>query len=198
MTELKDSLTKFINFPIINIYGFGSLYYGTFIEGKSDKDYIIIYDMTDSKIDYIDDNINISGYNLQEYLKLIDLCDIAILESIQHPLFITIDIGQFIINKTNLRNSISQKTDNSYVKAKKKLQDGEFYIAKKSLFHSIRIAMYATELAKDGFITNWNMRELYDRIMVLPENQEAWPIWNDIFKKEFNLAKTEFRKVAPK
>lgn len=197
MTELRDSLAKFLQYPILNIYGFGSQYYGTFVEGKSDKDFVVVCDMSDPKTEYVDDQVNISGYSLQEYKRLMDACDIAVLESSFHPLFVTVDLP-LIINKTNLRGSISQKTDHSYVKAKKKLIDGEFYVAKKSLFHSIRIALYATELAKDGVITNWNVRELYDRIMLLPEQTDAWPTWDSEFRKEFNSAKSEFRKFAPK
>jgi hypothetical protein len=58
--------------------------------------------------------------------------------------------------------------------------------------------LYATELATYGKIINWNMKELYDQIMLLPEDPTAWPIWDSQFRKIFNGVKTEFRKVAPK
>jgi hypothetical protein len=120
---LVEKLSKLVPYSILNIYRHGSMNYGTYREGQSDHDYIIIYQMEEEKTEYKDPEINITGYNQTEYIKMMNLGDMGILESYFHPIFITIDI-ELTIDKLNLRHWISQKADNSYVKAKKKLLDG--------------------------------------------------------------------------
>lgn len=186
--------------PIINIYAYGSVNYGTFIEGKSDYDYIVIFDMSESNIEYKYDDFNINGLSESEFMKEMSHGNIAILEALHKPLYETKKINM-AFELHELRNYISAKVDLAYVKAKKKLiVEHEIYVAKKSLFHALRILHYAIELATSNKIINWNMRELYDEIMLLPSEpkEETWNIWNDKYKKTFNGLKTEFRKHAPK
>ena len=191
--------------PIINVYAYGSVNYDTFIEGKSDYDYIVIFDTNESIVDIKLDDFNINGMSETVFLQKLAEADISILEALQKPLLETKHIDMNFDNFA-LRNHVSGKADNSYVKAKKKLLvEHEPYIAKKSLFHSLRMLFYAIELAEHKKIINWSMKELYDEIMSLPEIDESgkitdsvWQIWNDKYKKMFNALKTEFRKHAPK
>jgi hypothetical protein len=186
--------------PIINIYAYGSINYGTFIEGKSDYDYIVIFDMSEPNIEFKIEELNINGFSEDKFMSEMTNGNIAILEALHKPLCETKKI-EISFDLSKLRNYVSEKSDVSYVKAKKKLIiEHDIYIAKKSLFHSLRMLKYGTELAKTNKITDWNMRELYDEIMSLPEepNELSWNTWNEKYKKTFNQLKSEFKKYAPK
>ena len=56
----------------------------------------------------------------------------------------------FELNLQKLRNSVSAVCSNSYVKAKKKIKQGDVYVGLKSYYHVIRILMMYTYLAKYG------------------------------------------------
>ena len=102
------------------------------------------------------------------------------------------------IDLPKLRESISKKSSNSWVKAKKKLQplspDYAPKIGKKSAWHALRILAFGCQLAEHGKINVECMNHIYDSIMQCGE-------WADIdmqFRQTYNHLSTEFRKVAPK
>ena len=103
------------------------------------------------------------------------------------------------INVALLRESLSRKASNSWVKSKKKLQplspDYAPKIGKKSAWHALRIIMYGIQLATVGKIENIVCANgIYQSIMQCGE-------WADIdlqFRQTYNSLSTEFRKVAPK
>jgi hypothetical protein len=198
MTIIEE-LRGMIPHDIICVYQYGSKNYGTYIEGKSDSDYIVIYRMDVPYMEYKSDTINISGYNMCEYIRLMKLGEMSIIESWYRPLYVSIEI-KLDYDITELRSTVSKKTDNSYVKAKKKLTiEKDYYIAKKSLFHCLRILMYAIELLRDGQITfTIDVRSLYDDIMMLPEDPEKWQEWDTKYRPMYNGLKSEFKKYAPK
>lgn len=181
---------------VVNIYGYGSYYYGTFHEG-SDYDLIVIVNSYDKR-DIVLDDMNIHLYTMKEFMQNLDDHQIEFLEAILHPLYETQPIS-FTIDKQKLRHIISQKADNSYVKAKKKLTvEHEIYIAKKSLFHAFKMLDFASQLAVSNTITNWtHLTDLYYEIMAIP-NDSDWSVYDEKFKKRFNEAKSKFRFVAPK
>jgi len=105
----------------------------------------------------------------------------------------------FKLNLSTLRSSVSEKSNHSWVKAKKKLivpEDRAPYIAKKSLFHSFRIYQFGIQLATTGRITDYAAsNELYGRIMNTPDD---WDVIDATFRPEMQALASEFRKVAPK
>lgn len=56
----------------------------------------------------------------------------------------------FKLDLQKLRNSVSAVCSNSYVKAKKKIKQGDEYVGLKSYYHVIRILIMFTYLAKHG------------------------------------------------
>ncbi|AYV77928.1 MAG: hypothetical protein Edafosvirus3_6 [Edafosvirus sp.] len=184
---------------ILNIYGYGSINYGTFHE-KSDRDYVIIVDMKESYMEINDEKISMQIYNQEEFMKRLNDQEIQIIEALHKPIHEKLEI-KLTVDKIKLRNSISKRVDHSYVKAKQKLtKEKDFYRAKKSLFHAFRILDFAIQLCKYDEIKEWvHLKPLYDKIMTeLPEKKDSWSVWEETFKKQFNALKSEFRKVAPK
>ena len=67
-------------------------------------------------------------------------------------------LKHFELDKWKLRQEFSGISSNSWVKAKKKMtveKDLDMRCGAKSLFHSIRISMFAVQIAKHGKITQY-------------------------------------------
>lgn len=189
---------------VLNIYTYGSVVYKN-INDNSDEDYIVV--VKNNSIDFpktefnITPQIDITVYTEAEFQRLIDEHEISVLECLwlsDHLKYEEVTFG-FKLNKAKLRESISAKCSNSWVKAKKKLtveKDYDPYIAKKSLWHSIRIANFGWQIAAYGKIRWYNvMSPLYNEIMQFGNN------WNDLntkFKPIYNSALSNFRKFTPK
>ena len=101
------------------------------------------------------------------------------------------------INLARLRESISSKSSHSFVKARKKIRYGEYYIGRKSLWHSFRIIYFGIQLAKFGKIIDFTAaNHLYADIVLLDNNDEQY--YKDNYLKLHNELMTEFRQLAPK
>jgi len=215
---IEDLICKYA----ICTFPYGSHIYGTNSE-KSDIDSIYVVD--DQFVEKLDDQyvfhsdfdpvnktytdhfheINISIYGKTTFQKMCDDHHISALECIFLPDDLIKDQisdykFKFELNLQRLRKSISEKTSHSWVKAKKKFEiedDRNVYIAKKSLFHSMRIIDFGTQIAKSGKIENYHSCiELWNEIKDNPS--EIWKDYETKYKSKFNQMMSEFRKVAPK
>lgn len=112
-------------------------------------------------------------------------------------IIIDIDLGQ-------LRAMYSGFSSNSFSKAKKKLKvekDYDRYASMKSLFHCIRIPIFGTQIAKNGFISNFREANDIFHEIVNDYNKtdgEVLELIGSKYKKIRNEVSTEFRKYAPK
>jgi len=197
------------NTRVFGLYQYGSRVYGCATE-QSDFDYILVVDQPipnkEIRVEKSDINhpVNINVYNLVEFLSRIALHEVDALECAFLPkkniLFNSINFNDYIFRKDILRRSISEKASNSFVKAKKKLtveKDFNPYIGKKSLFHSLRIINFGTQIAKDGRISDYSAANNYwKEIVENPENN--WQYYKDKYQPVYNSMMTEFRKLAPK
>lgn len=198
MNQVKTYLDK--NFPNHKGFSlFGSLIYGTFKQGSSDVDVIVIEDSLHGQ------SKTQGGYDLQfiseeSFKKQLHNCDIKALEvffcdkkQIKFPL------TSSMINWETLRASISEKSSHSFVKAKKKFLDNELYVGQKSLFHSLRILTFGIQLATHKNITDFGAaNEIYSTIMNHPKNEADLLSLQQNLKQEYNRLHSEFKKVAPK
>lgn len=193
----------FLNIKINNIYSYGSVVYNTVSE-FSDEDYIIV---CDKNVDTFSiDNINITlltSESFQEklYNHKIDIMECFFVDEKYKQENINFN---FILDLNKLRRSISAVCSNSFVKCKKKLEIGEDYIGKKSLFHSLRIADYGIQIAKFGKIIDYTKPQSetlkYESFKVLLDEIMYYPTWNELKDKYQVIAnnlRTEFRIVAP-
>jgi len=117
--ELKNKLEEIFNIKIINLYGYGSAYYGTSNE-KSDLDFKVISDV-DKHIELSNDKYNLQIHSLDDFIdQLNNQHNIGFIEAYYHPIYVEVEI-EFIFVKDKLRHAISAIADNAYAKAKKKL-----------------------------------------------------------------------------
>lgn len=185
---------------ILNVYQYGSRVYGT-NRSHSDWDFIIITNRKQE--DQFSDNlINVTYFTATEFQSKLDNHEITALECYfidQKHIWKEQVKFNFKLNLSQLRHSLSAKSSNSWVKAKKKLtveKDYDLDIGKKSLFHSMRIIHYGIQIAKYKKIFE------YDACNVLfLEIMNSYNNWDKLFenyKTEYNELMTEFRLVAPK
>jgi len=185
---------------ILNIYRYGSVVYGTNTE-LSDEDFIVIIKDGLEK-DIIIDGMDLHLIPLEVFNKKLEEHDPMALECLYLP-----DSCKVLENKDlkhkidieKLRNSFSAKASNSWVKAKKKLEvekDFNVYLAKKSLFHSLRILTFGMQIASYGKIINYSAaNNFWNNIKDNPSTE--WTIYKEEFQSTYNRLKTTFRKLAP-
>jgi len=196
---------------IKGLYIYGSRLWETDDE-DSDLDYVVI--LSDSShiwevrkgghYQKESDDIDLHILSETKYKELLEDCDeMALSIYFQEYPLIKYEYS-FNINLANLRKSFSTKANNSYVKAKKKLQDGEIRIAYKSLYHSLRILDFGRKIAECS-LTNekiYDMTSFGENIEWFKQCFEVekmpWEEIHKIFKPIYNSYATEFKKLAPK
>lgn len=195
----------------ITIYQRGSVVYGTYELGVSDSDVLVVIDnschsMVDDSPRHILEIKIANGGDYQficedDFTKMVEDNSIEALECI----FSTINpddkfLKMFKLDKWKLRESVSAICSNSWVKAKKKLtveKDYDLRIAQKSLWHSMRIYMFAIQIAEHGSILNYQCaNDLWYEI----KNTEnpTWDYYKEKYQEKFNNLRSELVKLCPK
>ncbi len=101
----------------------------------------------------------------------------------------------FKLSEKSLIHNISHSVSNSWVKSKKKLEQGDYYIGIKSIFHSLRIAQFGIEFVKYGKINFDVSNQIWSEL-----NSKKWN-WGELQEKyqpTRNKLMTEFRTLVRK
>lgn len=102
------------------------------------------------------------------------------------------------LDVTKLRHALSEKASHSFVKAKKKIdKEKDYYIGRKSLFHSLRILTFGTQIAEMGAIVDYSAAN-HHWFDILNEPYYEWSWFDSKYGPVYNELATRFRKVAPK
>lgn len=181
-----------------NIYVFGSQVYGT-VNKDSDCDFIMVANTPNTNQEIRSGNFNIHVmtedqfyHNLKEHHSSTVECFFApqefrLLESVKFD---------WKPNISSLRHSFSHISSNSWVKCKKKLLQDDYYIGIKSLFHSLRIPMFGTQIATSGKIYDFSEANfIYDKIM---SKEWTWDELDTEFRELKNTILSDFRTVTTK
>lgn len=210
MIDIKDICDKLeLDIKkVSNVYKYGSHVYSTDTE-YSDTDYIIIYRQIDYQMQYHDRNPDVQAtlYNIPGFQLALDAQELTAIECfflIENDKIEKVKFN-YTLNLQKLREKISANVSNSWVKAKKKIYDGDTYIGQKSLFHCFRMIYFGTQIAQYGKIIDYtgvnfkiekygSLRNLWNEI----SNIDDWKILKDKYQKELNKDLTEFRILAPK
>lgn len=199
MHEAYQKLLQLVRDPV-NVYVYGSRAYECH-KADADFDFIVVaknLSLADP-IEY--QNINATVYSIADFKKKIDEHEISVIECLFLPRdkVLKEDIKfEFKLDIKQLRKSLSAKSSNSWVKAKKKFDvENEFYIARKSLFHSIRILLFGKQLAEQGKLTDFTVaNKHWTDIMNSPETE--WKSYKKTYQPIYNEIKSAFKKAAPK
>ena len=188
----------------LNIYRYGSHVYGT-AGPQSDVDVLMVSNIEEPYNQFSYKNFGCTVFSVEEFVKRLDEHDISMLECIFLPdnLIIKNEMDFRVsikIDKYKLRNAVSKKASNSFVKAKKKFtveEDKNIYVGKKSLFHSLRIPIFGKQIAEYGKITDYGAANHYWP-RILDCKVEDWNYYKKIYQPILNNIMSDFRRVAPK
>lgn len=187
------------------LYPYGSRVYGT-NSFNSDWDFIGIkpgvgFSEMDRGV------LNIKLMEPEHFQKLLDEHNVSALECIflSDNLILTNPPKpwNFELSLSKLRHSFSEKSSQSFVKAKKKFvapydwAAEEIKRGKKSLFHSLRILDFGIQIASFRKIVCYDTcNDLFEEIMENPSLN--WDDYQERWKPEYNRMCSEFRQLAPK
>lgn len=187
------------------LYLYGSRVYGTNTE-FSDWDYVGVQPGVGfSELER--GAIDVKLMDLEHFQKLVNDHNVSALECLFLPEEMVLVKPErpwsFNLDLSMLRRSFSQKSNQSFGKAKKKFVApydwavDEIKRGKKSLFHSLRILDFGIQIAQFGEIVCYDTcNYMYDEIM---ENESLiWEDYQNRWQPEYNRMCTEFRKLAPK
>jgi predicted nucleotidyltransferase len=200
MIKLSEVVEKSGLHPsrIQNVYIFGSQVYSTASE-ISDYDILIIAKTPYEEKELVIDNCNIHILTLDRFLEGLKQHHIGRLECLMSAqkwrLKEEINIP-IIIKESGLRHSISHTVSNSWIKSKKKLEQGDYYLGIKSLFHSLRIAMFGLQIINHGKIVDFKCANyIWEELKSKTWN---WEELNETFRPLRNKIMTDFRSVTNK
>jgi hypothetical protein len=183
--------------PVLNLYRYGSHVYGTNTP-SSDEDFIAIADRDGEIHNQPGMGFDITLYTRESFQNKLGAHAQDIMECVWLPSGMVLKAEvpvDFNLNLQTLRRSVSERSSLAWVKAKKKLIDGDVYTASKSLYHALRIADFGIQIAKDGRILNYQYQpHILQDIQSL---DPVWDIWSKVYKPHHNKLMSEFRVLAP-
>lgn len=187
----------------LNIYPYGSMVYGTYVDGQSDQDFIVIVHDGHTSIDKSQwecNNEQYSIYTASTWQEKLNRHDIDALECYFLPHYLVIQElhpFDFQLKTALLRQSISSVASNSWVKCKKKLtvqKDFAPRIGKKSLWHALRILDFGTQIMIHKRIIDYSScNAMYDDIVNGKVDQ--WGFYKSQYQPIYNAMKSEFREA---
>jgi predicted nucleotidyltransferase len=177
-----------------NVYVFGSQIYSTASE-TSDWDLLVVAKTPYPEKELVVDNFNIHILTLDRFLEGLTQQNIGRIECLMSPIILKQDIDiKWNLNIPAFRHFISHICSNSWVKAKKKLEQKDYYIGIKSLFHSLRIAIFAIQIIKYGKIVDFTAANyIWDKLI---SKNWTWQELDSEFKPLRNNLMSEFRKLT--
>lgn len=145
---------------IKNIYVFGSRVYGT-ATADSDYDVIVVANSMNEKTEIIHEDLNIHIWTPDKFIRDLKELDMHNLECIFAPDHARIMEKvnyvdkNFSINPDKMKYAAMTQSFNRFHTAKIKILDGDIHRGTKSLFHSLRILLFAQQILKYGRIEDF-------------------------------------------
>ena len=177
-------------------YVFGSRVYGTASE-NSDWDIILITKASSPEVEIKGEKLNIHVIVPDLFQKYVQDNHVKALECVLAPEWAQLmkyDCN-FVVKLKSLRHNFSHTVSNSWVKCKKKLEQGDYYIGVKSLFHSLRIANFGIQTVSNGKIDFSSMNDVWKDIV---SREWTWEELKEKYQPLRNSLMTEFRQLTEK
>lgn len=200
---LISKLSLLYKDSILSLFHYGGQVYGVGTV-NSDYDYVAVINSEKELPHYetVFDNVklDVNIYNKRSFENMVIDHEITALECLflpEYDALLSYCKYPFALSLPKLRQSISEKSSHSFVKARKKVRFGEYYIGKKSLWHSFRIIIFGIQIAKYGKIVDYRAANYLYKDIVLNESNDEEYYKNKYLSLHNNLM-TEFRKLAPK
>jgi predicted nucleotidyltransferase len=181
------------------IYVFGSRVYGT-SDYASDWDFRVIANTSNTNQEIKSGDFNIHIQTPDQFQKLLDDHHPGALECYFAPdEFKILDDYEFDFKLVipRLRHNFSHTSSNSWVKCKKKLEQDDYYVGIKSLFHSLRIPIFGQQIAKTGTIYDFSCaNDIWYKIK--SKNNWTWEELDSEFRVLRNNIMSDFRNCTVK
>lgn len=177
-------------------YIFGSRVYGTASE-SSDWDIILVANAPSPDVEYNVGKFNIHIIVPDLFEKLVRDNHIKAIECIFAPQWAQLKPYpiEFVFKPDSFRHNVSHTVSNSWVKCKKKLEQGDYYIGIKSLFHSLRIAGFGIQFTMSREI-KFDYYNIYWK--ELSEREWSWEELKEKYQPIKNAKMTVFRQYCKK
>lgn len=180
---------------VLKVIRFGSRVYGT-ANMDSDTDYIVITNDKEHEESISFTDVDFHFYSIDIWNRMCSenniRCVEAYFSSDEH--WLKGEKDKIEIDYDNIRSEFSRIASNSFVKCNKKLTVEKDYnprIAKKSLFHSLRILSFGIQIMKFGGIYNFRSANVYyDEIMTC---ENDWDMLKSKYQPIYNKLKSDFR-----
>ena len=177
-------------------YIFGSQVYGTASE-NSDWDIILVANAASPDVEYNVGKFNIHIIVPDLFEKLVRDNHIKVIECLFAPEWAQLKPYpiEFVFKPDSFRHNVSHTVSNSWVKCKKKLDQGDYYIGIKSMFHSLRIASFGIQFSMKREI-QFDYCNIYWR--ELSEKEWDWGKLKEKYQPIKNALLTVFRENCKK
>jgi predicted nucleotidyltransferase len=197
-----------------NIYIFGSRVYETHSD-NSDWDIIVVANNSVEAIEIKSDLYNIHIYTPKKFQEDLDWHMPKNIECLFLPNWAKLQEKikfNFTLDIKKLRHATSHVSSNSWVKCKKKLEQNDYHIGVKSLFHSLRIPLFSTQVIKNNQIDFTSANFIWNKLIRIDDDwchysdlpsttsyrKWTWKELDEEFRELRNNILTEFRKVTEK
>ena len=206
---------------VFYIYQYGSSVYGVCSE-NSDIDFLVIvgenfiipkeYIKYAYKIEHISEktichnlkynNCDFIFYTINQWFEMINNNSIETWECSSltgpknrkyiHKEYVKVPIK---LNQVALRKEISTICSNAFSKAKKEFKQNNYYIGKKSLWHTLRISLFGIQVVENHKIINYKeANKYYNDIVLNPCND--WNYYEDRYKPILHNLRSQFRHLT--
>lgn len=199
ITKLKEENIK-------NIYMYGSRVYKT-THWNSDYDVICVIDNSLNDLNHKEirnGDLNIHLITIDNFQNNLNEHKITEMEChfLENNFILKSNYNfNFNLDLIKLRKSISSKSSNSWVKAKKKfeIKEEDNFIGIKSMFHSLRILNFGIQISKNNKIIDYSsLKDIWEKMFTYYQQNKDYDFFNNEYKKLYNSFKTEFKIVVPK
>lgn len=216
--EILNEIKKLTQEPILAVIPYGSIIYGN--KTSSDFDALVIVDCNDLYLQNTDVNSHYDFFIMDKnkFKNNVTNNQVKEMELIHTPLekitFLHSDFREEFLNYKNIpikrdiiRENFSQLTSNSYVKAKKKLileKDFDEMVSLKSLWHSIRLLDFATQIISKNTIDYTSCNDLYNNIIKdysetrHLNKEEQWNFLHQKYRPIYNEYHSRLKLLCPK
>lgn len=204
MLKTIIKITKLNEKDILNVYPFGSRIYGNFNE-LSDYDFICVINNKLKK--YNNKEIRNGIYNIhliteENFINNLNNHKIIELECFylsKEKILQEKRIFTFKLDLKKLKKEILLKSNNSWVKAKNKIEINyeNSYIGIKSLFHSLRMLDFGIQIIKNNKIYNYsNMNEIYFQLKKEFLTNKDYSFYKNKYQNKYDKLKTDFESLT--
>ncbi len=179
---IKIGPKEFPDKDVRAVYRTGSQVYGT-ATPTSDEDFVVVLDSLKAKQDLLfRTNINVVVHTAKSFQEALDKHNIFALECFflppEHRLKTPKVPFKFKCNRKKLVDAAISVSNTDYEKAKK-IFETKPLIAKKKLFHSLRIPIFAYEILQNGHLVNYGAANyLWNEINDPTSRDLTWNVFN--------------------